>query len=128
MSNSDAAISDTAISGAGFRNQAPRFMCDFAAYAGADGAWAAGLAIAGAAFESVGLVLLVPLLAIVTASGGTPGWIHGAAIRILDMTGAQTRTAQLSVLLGTFAGLIVVRAVVTARRDTTLSRLQIGFV
>jgi ATP-binding cassette subfamily C protein len=124
----DAANSDRAISGAGLRNQALRFVRDFAAYAGTDGAWAAALAIAGAAFESVGLVLLVPLLSIVTDNGGMPGWIHKSAIAVLDMTGAQTRTAQLSVLLGAFAALIVVRAVVTARRDTTLSRLQIGFI
>ena len=124
----DAAISSAAFLDSGFRKHARRFLGDFAAFAGVQGVWGAVLAIAGAAFEGVGLVLLVPLLSIVTASGGTPGWIQRAALRILGMTGAQSRTAQLSVLLIAFAGLIVIRAVVTARRDTTLSRLQIGFV
>jgi len=128
MTDSDAAHSDSAILGAGFREQALRFVREFAGYAGRQGVWAALLSVIGAAFESVGLVLLVPLLSIVTASGGTPGWIHKAAVRILDLAGAQSRTAQLSVLLGAFAGLIVVRAIVTARRDTTLSQLQMGFV
>jgi ATP-binding cassette subfamily C protein len=133
MTKPDAAVPDTAISSAaildsGFQKQARRFLGDFAAFAGMEGVRGAALAIAGAVFESVGLVLLVPLLSIVTASGGTPGWIHRAALRILGITGAQSRIAQLSVLLGAFAALIVVRAIVTARRDTTLSRLQIGFV
>ena len=124
----DAAISSVAILDGGFQKQARRFLGDFAAFAGMEGIWGAVLAIAGAVFESVGLVLLVPLLGIVTASGSAPGWIQRAALRILEMTGAHTRNTQLSVLLGAFAVLIVIRAVVTARRDVTLSRLQIGFV
>jgi ABC-type multidrug transport system fused ATPase/permease subunit len=133
MTNSDAAVSDAAISGTtildgSLRKQARRFLGDFAAFAGMEGVRGAVLAIAGAMFESVGLVLLVPLLSIVTASGGAPGWIQRAALRILETTGAHTRTAQLSVLLGAFAALIIIRAVVTARRDIALSRLQIGFV
>ena len=124
----DAAISSVAMLDGGFQKQARRFLGDFAAFAGMEGIWGAVLAIAGAVFESVGLVLLVPLLGIVTASGSAPGWIQRVALRILEMTGAHTRNAQLSVLLGAFAGLIVIRAVVTARRDVTLSRLQIGFV
>ena len=133
MTNSDAAVPDAVISGtaildAGLQKQARRFLGDFAAFAGMEGVWGAVLAIAGAAFEGVGLVLLVPLLGIVTASGSAPGWIQRAALRILETTGAHTRTAQLSVLLGAFAVLIVIRALVTARRDVALSRLQIGFV
>jgi ABC-type multidrug transport system fused ATPase/permease subunit len=133
MTNSDAAVSDAAISGTtildgSLRKQARRFLGDFAAFAGMEGVRGAVLAIAGAMFESVGLVLLVPLLSIVTASGGTPGWIQRAALRVLETTGAHTRTAQLSVLLGAFAALIIIRAVVAARRDIALSRLQIGFV
>jgi ATP-binding cassette subfamily C protein len=124
----DAAISSVAMLDGGFQKQARRFLGDFAAFAGMEGIWGAVLAIAGAVFESVGLVLLVPLLGIVTASDSAPGWIQRVALRILEMTGAHTRNAQLSVLLGAFAGLIVIRAVVTARRDVTLSRLQIGFV
>jgi ATP-binding cassette subfamily C protein len=126
--SSDTAGSAGAFLTAGWRKQAAGFIGDFAAFASWQGVWGAGLAIVGAAFESVGLVLLVPLLAIVTASGSTPNWIHQAALRVFDLTGAHSRTAQLSVLLGLFGLLIVIRAAVTARRDTTLSGLQIGFV
>lgn len=126
MSKADTA--SPAIANARFVAQASRFVRDFAAFAGAEGVWGAALAAIGAAFESIGLVLLVPLLSIVTASGGTPGWIYKSAVRILELTGAQSRTAQLSVLLGAFAALIVVRALVVARRDATLSQLQMGFV
>jgi ATP-binding cassette subfamily C protein len=120
--------STAAPAGGSWRQEALRFIGDFAAFAGMRGVSGAALAIIGAGFESVGLVLLVPLLAIVTASGSTPHWIHRAATGLFEMTGAQSRTPQLSVLLGLFGLLIIVRAAVTARRDTTLSGLQIGFV
>ncbi len=49
-------------------------------------------------------------------------------MRALSLAGAETRTARLSLLLGVFAVLLVVRAVAAARRDTTLAQLQMGFV
>ncbi len=130
---SDAAISDTAISRgailhAGLHQQALHFVRDFARFARGEGLWAAGLAVAAAVFEGVGLVLLVPLLAIVTSSETRPGWIGKTAVRALDLVGAETRTARLSVLLGIFAALLVVRALVSARRDTTLADLRMRFV
>jgi ATP-binding cassette subfamily C protein len=124
----DSSSSDGAITDMGWRHEARRFIGDFAAFAGVNALWGAVLAISAAVFESVGIVLLVPLLAIVTASGNTPNWIQRAAIRLFDMAGAQSRTAQLSILLGLFGLLVVMRAVLVSRRDTTLSQLQIGFV
>ena len=128
MTKAQTAISDAAISNADFARQALRFVRDFADFAGTAGVWGAVLSFSSAAFESVGLVLLVPLLSIVTATNDSPGWIHKSALRILDLTGAETRTARLATLLGLFAILIVLRAIVTARRDMTLSQLQMGFV
>ncbi len=128
MTRSDTAISVPAILNAGFAQQALRFTHDFAAFAGMAGIWGAVLAFAGATFESVGLVLLVPLLSIVTATDNSPGWVHKTAFRFLDLAGAETRAARLSLLLGIFVALIVVRAAVTAQRDTTLAGLQMGFV
>lgn len=95
-------------------------MRDFAAFAGIDGVCAAAFAVIGAAFESVGLVLLGGLLSIVTATDASPGWIHKTVPRFIDLLGAETRTARLSVLLGIFAALLVVRALAVARRDRTL--------
>jgi ABC-type multidrug transport system fused ATPase/permease subunit len=136
MANPDTTISDPTISEAagpvvahaGFVFQARRFLGDFGAFAGMDAVTGAALAFIGAGFESIGLVLLVPLLSVVTATGGSPGWIHNTAERILELTGAHSRTAQLAVLLGLFALLIVVRAIVVARRDQTLGQLQRDFV
>ena len=133
MTTAEPALSDptaeqASVWRADFSRQALGFLRSFAAFAGYAGLRAATLAMVGAVFESVGLVLLVPLLSIVTASGGSPAWIHRAVLRVLDLTGAHTRNAQVAVLLAVFGVLIVVRAVVTARRDRTLSQLQMGFV
>jgi ABC-type multidrug transport system fused ATPase/permease subunit len=136
MANPDTTISDPTISEvagpamghAGFVVQARRFIGDFAGFAGKDAVTGAALAFIGAGFESIGLVLLVPLLSVVTATGGSSGWIHNTAEHVLVLTGAQSRTAQLSVLLALFAVLIVVRAIVVARRDQTLMQLQRNFV
>jgi ABC-type multidrug transport system fused ATPase/permease subunit len=111
-----------------FAKQAISFVRDFAAFARAQAIVAAALSFTAALFESIGLVLLVPLLAIVTSSDATPGWIRKTVVHGFDLAGAETRTARLSLLLGIFAALLVVRALVSARRDTTLARLQMGFV
>ena len=52
--------------------QAISFVEDFAAFAGR----AAALAVIAAAFEGIGLLLLVPLLSIVTAADTGAGWTH----------------------------------------------------
>ncbi len=119
---------DTATSSTGFAEQASRFLRDFAGFAGADGIFAAALSVVAGVFEGVGLVLLVPLLSIVTSSDAAPGRLHKTVVHMLDLAGAQTRVARLSLLLGIFAVLLVVRALVAARRDTTLAELQMGFV
>ena len=111
-----------------FAEQARGFVRDFAAYAGGDGVAAALLAVVAATSESIGLILLVPLISIVTTGNDSAGRFHDAALRMLTSAGAQTRTAQLSLLLGVFAALLVLRALVVARRDTTLARLQMGYV
>jgi len=119
---------DAPISTDSFVTQALRFARDFAAFAGAGGVGGAALAGLGAAFEGIGLLLLVPLISIVTASEDNPGWIKRAVAHILDAAGVETRTGRLALLLSLFAALIVVRALVVARRDATLTRLQMGFV
>ena len=119
---------DAAIPTEGLFTQATRFGRDFAALAGADAVRGAALAGLAAIFEGVGLVLLVPLLSIVTASNEAPGWARQTVLRALDDIGAETRPARLSLLLAVFVALVVVRAAVVARRDIALSYLQTGFV
>jgi ABC-type multidrug transport system fused ATPase/permease subunit len=104
------------------------FVRDFAGFAGLRGGWAAALSVIAAAFDGVGLVLLIPILSIITASGGDAGPIHRITLEALDLVGAHTRIVRLSALLGLFAVLIVVRAVLVMRRDLTLGTLQQEFL
>jgi ATP-binding cassette subfamily C protein len=111
----------------GLLQQAIAFVGDFAAFAGMSGVAAAALAVVAAAFEGVGLLLLVPLLSIVTASDTGAGWTHRLAVQAFEVAGAHTRMARLSLLLGLFAGLIVIRAIIVARRNIVLAQIEMGF-
>jgi ATP-binding cassette, subfamily C, bacterial len=104
------------------------FVEDFTVFSGFNGVWAAALAVIAAAFEGIGLLLLVPLLSIVTAADAGAGWSHRFIAQGFDIFGAQTRSARLSVLLGLFAALVVIRAFIVARRNMTLAQLENGFV
>jgi ATP-binding cassette, subfamily C, bacterial len=131
MNKPDLPVSELAKSGlanSDLVKQAIAFVEDFTAFAGLNGVWAAALAVIAAAFEGIGLLLLVPLLSIVTAADAGAGWTHRFVAQALDAIGAQMRTAQLSVLLGLFAVLVVIRAIFVARRNITLAQLEAGFV
>jgi hypothetical protein len=113
---------------ASLARQSIAFVRDFAAFAAREGLWAATLAVVAAAFDGIGLLLLVPILSVVTASEAGTGWAHTVLVPLLDFVGAQTRTARLSVMLCLLAALIVIRAVVIGRRNITLAQLESGFV
>jgi ABC-type siderophore export system fused ATPase/permease subunit len=108
--------------------QAIAFVRDFAAFAGPRGVMASVLAVLAASFEGVGLLLLVPLLSLITASETATGWMHEFLMQAFDMAGAQTRTARLSLLLGLFAVVVVIRAIIVARRNIMLAQTQMGFI
>jgi hypothetical protein len=61
---------------ASLARQSIAFIRDFAAFAGREGLWAAALAVIAAAFDGIGLLLLVPILSVVTASDSGTGWPH----------------------------------------------------
>ncbi|URW75165.1 ABC transporter ATP-binding protein/permease [Sphingomonas donggukensis] len=102
------------------------FVGDVAAYAGRRGAVALALMAAGGVLEGVGLAMLVPMLAVLT--GQASGRFAGVLDDAFAIVGAGDMTARLGVLLGIFAALIALRAVVMAWRDAILSDLQLGFV
>ena len=85
---------------------ASAFFRDFRAYAGRDGLAAVLLIGAGAVVEGSGIAVLVPVLR-----------------RVMD-----NRPEELLPLLGGFALLIALRAIVLWRRDILLARLRTGFV
>ena len=104
------------------------FLTDFARYAGRGGVAAALLVAAGAVFESLGLLLLVPILGVVADTGRGGGAYHRIAANLFGAVGAQTQFARLLLLLAIFGLLMLVRSVVITRRDVRLAELQIGFL
>jgi len=70
----------------------------------------------------------VPLLSIVTASDSGSGWTHRWLAQVFEIAGAQMRTARLGLLLGLFAVLVVMRAIIVARRNIKLAQIQTWFI
>ena len=81
-----------------------------------------------AVLEGVGLALIIPLLAVVTATGRSASGLRRQAGQLLESLGAHSPLSQLGVLLGLFGALMMLRAVVISRRDVLLTELQVGFV
>ena len=112
----------------GFLASFRAFVADFVRYAGPGMAYAGALLAFGAAVDSLGLALLIPLLGVLAPTTPGVGWLRHAAARLFQLVGAGTPLAQLTVLLGLYAALMIVRGVVIARRDVKLAELQIGFL
>lgn len=88
----------------------------------------ASLVVLGAVLEGFGLLLIVPLLAIVTGSGGTPGSWERAAERAFASLGIANATGRLALVVSVFALLVVLRGVVIAKRDLRLAEWQLDFL
>lgn len=106
------------------------FIRYVAAFVGRRGMAAAGLVMAGALVEGIGILLLVPLLFIVfptegAADAGTLAATLGHVFDRLGVTGGQGR---LALLLLAFAVLVAARAFILQARDIALARLQSDFV
>ncbi|HXC56368.1 MAG TPA: ABC transporter ATP-binding protein [Rhizomicrobium sp.] len=99
-----------------------------AAFAGRRGILALVYVALGALFESVGLILLIPLLALVIGKGAGNGRLQYVTGRIFEAVGVATPFGRLALLLGLFAVLMVIRGVVVSLRDNMAMSLQIGFV
>lgn len=105
-----------------------RFVGDFARFAGRGGVSAAILVAVGAILEGAGIVLLIPLLAVVTATRKAPGWIGSWGLAPLQAFFPHSTGDRLIALLTLFATLIAARTVVVCLRDVKLAALQMGFV
>ena len=121
MTDSGSAIS-------GLWRQAMAFVHDFAAFAGLAGLMASAVAALAAGFESLGLLLLVPILSLITASDAGTGWTYKFLNQAFEVAGAQTRVARLTLLLGLLAGLVIIRAIIVARRNIMLAQIEMGFI
>src|SRR5665213_3190948 len=104
------------------------FLRDFARFSGRRGVMTVLLVTAGSLLESVGLVLMIPLLGVITSTGTQHGALQHITARLFDLFGATTITGRLGVLLGFFVLVMLVRAFVLLRRDVAAITLQLGFV
>jgi ATP-binding cassette subfamily C protein len=119
---------DIAWKGPGFLASAGAFVRDFLDYAGRRSILAVLLVGAGALVEGLGLVLLVPLLALVFSSERTGGRLHATVLAIFRSVGVESPFGRLALLVGVFAVLMFLRSLVTTKRDILLAELQIGFI
>jgi ATP-binding cassette subfamily C protein len=103
------------------------FMGDIVRYAGPRALTTGLLVGAGAVLESLGLVLLVPILGVVVGSG-KGGAFRQAAATVFGWFHADDAFRRLAVLLTAFGGLMLLRSIVSVRRDVRLAELQIGFL
>ena len=111
----------------GMLSSARGFLAEFLAFAGRRGIWAAVAVGFGAVLESVGILLIIPLLGIVIGSGAKSGRLRVVG-DVFHALGFDTPLSRLSLLLAAFAAIMAIRAVVISYRDVTLAELQIGFL
>jgi ATP-binding cassette subfamily C protein len=104
------------------------FFRDFARFAGWKGAWCLLLIVLGALFENVGLVMLIPFLALTMDVGAAGARVEVVATAMFSGLHAETRVTRLIVLLAILASLLVLRAIVISGRARLTGELRIGFI
>lgn len=107
---------------------AAALLRDCARFAKGHSIRAVGLVAAGALCEGIGLALIVPLLGVVLSPETSNGGLSRAIATGFAALGIKTSIGQLTLLLGLFAAVMVLRAAVILARDVTLAELRIGFV
>lgn len=101
---------------------------DLASYAGRKGLKAILLVFTGVLVEGVGIVLLIPLLAVVMGSISLAGPLQKASSRLFALVSAGTQFTKLLTLVAVFVSLLVARAVIVTLRDVEITRLDAGFI
>ncbi|MHA1528575.1 MAG: ATP-binding cassette domain-containing protein [Alphaproteobacteria bacterium] len=100
---------------------------DFLGFARARSAAAIALIIAGALLEGAGIVMLVPIVALIL---GIAGNAEATALvaPFFDRLGLDSMAGRIGVVLGVFAAVLGLRFAVLLFRDDILARLQLEFV
>jgi ATP-binding cassette, subfamily C, bacterial len=111
-----------------FASAARAFAVELLAFARPRLLGTASLVLLGAVLEGFGLLLIVPLLAMVTSEGAPSGAPERGASTIFASLDINDPTARLALLLSVFALLIVLRGIVIAKRDLRLAEWQFDFV
>ncbi len=99
-----------------------------AVFSGRRGVFALVYIALGAVFEGFGLLLIIPLMSLVIGTGGPRNPLQLMAGRLLDTVGATTAFTRLAFLLSGFIAVIILRAVVIARRDVSVTSLRTEFI
>jgi ABC-type multidrug transport system fused ATPase/permease subunit len=107
---------------------AAAFLRAFMSFAGRKWIVALFFVMAGAVLESLGLFLLVPLLAVVFSSGSAGGKWQAMLNSLFRSAGVESALGRLVILLAIFACLMAMRAIVISARTVKLVELQSGFV
>jgi ATP-binding cassette subfamily C protein len=100
----------------------------FADFAGRRGVLALLLMMCGAAFESIGLLLLVPLLSLVIGGSTSLSPFRAMMGRFFALLGAHSSLGQLCWLMAGLAVLMLVRGIMITLRDRAVQSLQIEFI
>ena len=116
---------------AGLASAARAFSCDFYEFSRGNRGLLLVLLTLGTLLESVGLILLVPMLTLVVQARDEPESAAMEVARGVDrLLGSETtgRIDLLLRLLACFAVLVAFRALVLWHRDILMARLRVGFV
>ncbi len=106
----------------------------FARSSGRRGVWAFVVMIAGALTEGIGLVLIVPIVALLIrpnagqVAGQNVGRFRHAAAVVARSVGITTPAGQLALILALFVAAMAMRAVILGLRDRLVFELQLRFV
>lgn len=101
---------------------------DIAAFAGMRGIRAAVYIALGAVFESVGIVLIVSLLAVVIGGHSGGGTVQRLSQEAFAVFGVKTPFGRLALLLGGFVVLMILRGIVISARDNAVLGLQVDYI
>lgn len=104
------------------------FTRDFLSFAKSRALGGMLLVLLGAAAETIGILLLVPFLAILTADDASDGIRSQLPVVALWLLPAWRGPLLLPFFLGAFVAAMIVRSIIIFRRDIVLARLQSEFV
>lgn len=89
----------------------------------------AGLLVGvGTALESAGILLIAPFLAVLVGKGGGTGWLAEAPQRLFSALHLEGRLDQIALIVGAFAVIAILRAIIFAHRDAAIMRIELGFL
>lgn len=110
------------------RHSAVTFIRGFVEFSGRKIVWAGLLMAVGAVLESIGIVLLIPLLSVVLTPAVGGDALHHHVQDALAHTGIHSHLGQLALLFSIFIALMILRGLVMLWRDVRITQLRVYFL